>query len=90
MQEQQHNLSDKNELHQIRSTAKNISDQLYFLSEVLKPLASQGATGKQLYPVAIQGLCNQLLELENKAVGISCAACRILDLPEDAVENDFA
>jgi len=84
------NVDMQNDLHQIRLDARKISNKLYFLWETLKPMANESASGQQLSPAAIRGLCDQLAEMERKAGLISSSACRVLGMPEDTVEKEYA
>ncbi len=74
----------------MRLESRSISNQLCFLKDMLTALGKVGAEGSPLYPVAIRGLCQQLNRLEDEALGISCRACKLLGIPEDTVEEEFA
>ena len=73
-----------NTLHMIRLSANSLSDQLYFLKEVLEKASGKGAAGPQLYPSALRGLCKLLSRMENQALHISDQACTLLGIPEGA------
>lgn len=83
-------LDHSHELHMMRLESRSISNQLYFLRDVLAHLGKNNIGGPQLYPVAIRGLCQHLTTLEEEALGISERACKLLGIPEDTVEEDFA
>ena len=83
-------INQSHELHMIRLESRRISNQLYFLQEALARLGGKNASGPQLHPIAIRGLCQQLEELENKVLNVSYRACNLLGIPEDTVEEEFA
>ena len=77
-------------LNLIRLEAESLNNQLYFLREALSGLARETASGPQLYPLAIRGLCSQLKKMEDDASSIFCRACDLLGVGEDIVAEEWS